>query len=179
MKKERIETILNELTSTGADFAEVFLEDKTTKVFDYIDRKLDSLTISDSSGVGLRIALDNQVYYGATNDFSQKSIKEVISNLTNNINSKVKYENIKLNRLKKYRNDTNTHYTDLDIKAKLKEIDDKIWNKDKRISQVSIILQNVEQNVTIANHTGLYKAENRIRSRIFITINFKDGGKVS
>ena len=63
MKKERIETILNELTSTGADFAEVFLEDKTTKVFDYIDRKLDSLTISDSSGVGLRIALDNQVYY--------------------------------------------------------------------------------------------------------------------
>lgn len=179
MKKERIETILNELTSTGADFAEVFLEDKTIKVFDYIDRKLDSLTISDSSGVGLRIALDNQVYYGATNDFSKKSINDVISNLTNNINSKVKYENIKLNRLKKYRNDTNTHYTDLDIKAKLKEIDDKIWNKDKRISQVSIILQNIEQNVTIANHTGLYKAENRIRSRIFITINFKDGEKLA
>ena len=179
MKKERIETILNELTSTGADYAEVFLEDKTTKVFNYIDKKLDSLTINDSNGIGLRIALDNQVYYGATNDFSSKGIKEVIGNLTKNIDSKVKFENIKLNKLKKYINDTNTHYTDTDIKDKLASIDAKVWPKDKRISQVNIRFASTIQDVTIANHTGLYKYENRIRSRIFIIINFKDGEKLA
>ena len=179
MKKERIETILNELTSTGADYVEVFLEDKTTKVFNYIDKKLDSLTINDSNGIGLRIALDNQVYYGATNDFSSKGIKEVIGNLTKNIDSKVKFENIKLNKLKKYINDTNTHYTDTDIKDKLASIDAKVWPKDKRISQVNIRFASTIQDVTIANHTGLYKYENRIRSRIFIIINFKDGEKLA
>ena len=179
MKKERIEMILNELTSTGADFAEVFLEDKTTTVFNYIDKKLDGLTINNSNGIGLRMALDSQVYYGATNDFSNKSIKEVISNLTKNINSKVKFENIKLKRLKKYVNDTNTHYTDVDIKGKLASIDAKIWPKDKRISQVNIRFASTQQDVTIANYTGLYKKENRIRSRIFIVINFKDGEKLA
>ena len=179
MKKERIEMILNELTSTGADFAEVFLEDKTTKVFNYIDKKLDGLTINNSNGIGLRMALDSQVYYGATNDFSNKSIKEVISNLTKNINSKVKFENIKLKRLKKYVNDTNTHYTDVEIKGKLASIDAKIWPKDKRISQVNIRFASMQQDVTIANYTGLYKKENRIRSRIFIVINFKDGEKLA
>ena len=179
MKKERIETILNELTSTGADFAEVFLENKTTKVFNYIDKKLDGLTINNSNGIGLRMALDSQVYYGATNDFSNKSIKEVISNLTKNINSKVKFENIKLKRLKKYVNDTNTHYTDVEIKGKLASIDAKIWPKDKRISQVNIRFASMQQDVTIANYTGLYKKENRIRSRIFIVINFKDGEKLA
>ena len=179
MKRERIETILNELVTTGADFAEVFLESNSTKVFNYIDKKLDALTINESNGLWLRIALDNQEYYGATNDFSSKGIKDVISNLTKNIDSEVKYKNIKLNRLKKYINDTNTHYTDADIKAKLASIDAKIWPKDKRISQVNIRFASTMQDVTIANQTGLYKYENRIRSRIFIIINFKDGDKLA
>ena len=179
MKRERIETILNELVTTGADFAEVFLESNSTKVFNYIDKKLDALTINESNGLGLRIALDNQEYYGATNDFSSKGIKDVISNLTKNIDSEVKYKNIKLNRLKKYINDTNTHYTDADIKAKLASIDAKIWPKDKRISQVNIRFASTLQDVTIANQTGLYKYENRIRSRIFIIINFKDGERLA
>lgn len=179
MKRERIETILNELTATGADYAEVFLEDKITKVFNYIDKKLDSLTINNSNGIGLRVALDSQVYYGATNDFSSKGIKEVIDNLTKNIDSEVKYKNIKLKKLKKYVNDTNTHYTDTDIKDKLASIDAKVWPKDERISQVNIRFASTLQDVTIANHTGLYNKENRIRSRIFIIINFKDGEKLA
>lgn len=179
MKRERIETILNELTKTGADFAEVFFEDKTVKNYVYHDRKLDKLIINDSVGLGLRIALGKQIYYGATNDFSSSNIKEVIEKLTNNIASDVKYENIKLKKLKKYVNDIDTHYTDIDIKEKLKEIDDKIWQKDERICQVNVTFQNSLQNVVIANHTGLYKTENRIRSMLRIEINFKDKEKLA
>ena len=42
MKKEKIENILENLLSTGGDFAEVFLEDATTKSFSYVNSNLDA-----------------------------------------------------------------------------------------------------------------------------------------
>ena len=78
MKKEKIENILENMLSTGGDFAEVFLEEKTTKSFDYINSNLDTYNIGFKSGVGLRLARDNSVYYGATNDLSTNGIEKIV-----------------------------------------------------------------------------------------------------
>ena len=37
MKKENLETLLNKMCSTGADFAEVSIENTKTKIFTYLD----------------------------------------------------------------------------------------------------------------------------------------------
>lgn len=175
MKKEQIEKILNDLLSTGGDFAEVFLEDTKSTAYCFIDSIVDQYQIKYTNGLGLRLASDNNIYYGATSDFSDDCLNKIISNLNKNINSKIIYNNVSLEELKVYPKTNDTHYTHNDIKTLMHSLDDKIRTKDKRITQVSINLVNTEQNVTIANHTGLYVKENRIRSRIYISVNFKDG----
>ena len=179
MNKDRIEDILNKMLSTGGDFAEVFLEEKTTKVFDFIDNRLDSFSINDSSGVGLRLAKDLDVYYGATNDFKESSIDKIITDLNANINDSKIIDKVTLKPLKEYKKDNITHYSDLDIKNKLKELNEVIRSKDEKITQVDLRVLNVEQKVTIANHTGLYKSENRVRSRLFIIVNMQDKNLIS
>ncbi len=178
MKKEKIENILENLLSTGGDFAEVFLEDATTKSFSYVNSNLDAYKIGFKSGVGLRLARDNSVYYGATNDLSNNGIENIVTSLKNNIKEDALITNVKLKRLKKYKNSNNTHYSNSELKEKFNDLDKLIRSKDKRINQVNIILNNTIQKVTIARESGLYVSDERVYSRIYITVGFKDLDKV-
>ena len=177
MKKENLEKMLENMLSTGGDFAEIFLEDKKTTIYNYIDSNLDGYSINYSNGIGLRLAKENNVYYAATNDFSNKNINLIINSLKENINGKVIYNYVSLNRIKKYKNNHKTHYTNDDIKKLFNDLDKKIRSKDERINQVSLNLQNVKQNVTIARENGLFKGEERERTRLYITISLKDNDK--
>lgn len=177
MKKENLEKMLENMLSTGGDFAEIFIEDKKTTIYNYIDSNLDGYSINCSNGIGLRLAKENNVYYAATNDFSNKNINLIINSLKENINGKVIYNYVSLNRIKKYKNNHKTHYTNDDIKKLFNDLDKKIRSKDERINQVSLNLQNVKQNVTIARENGLFKGEERERTRLYITISLKDNDK--
>lgn len=177
MKKENLEKMLENMLSTGGDFAEIFIEDKKTTIYNYIDSNLDGYSINYSNGIGLRLAKENNVYYAATNDFSNKNINLIINSLKENINGKVIYNYVSLNRIKKYKNNHKTHYTNDDIKKIFNDLDKKIRSKDERINQVSLNLQNVKQNVTIARENGLFKGEERERTRLYITISLKDNDK--
>ena len=88
MNKEKLESILEDMLSTGGDFAEIFIEDKKTTVFSFVNQILDSYQVGFSNGLGLRLAKDNNVYYTATNDFSAKNIKDVVASLKKNISGK-------------------------------------------------------------------------------------------
>lgn len=177
MKKENLEKMLENMLSTGGDFAEIFIEDKKTTIYNYIDSNLDGYSINYSNGIGLRLAKENNVYYAATNDFSNKNINLIINSLKENINGKVIYNYVSLNRIKKYKNNHKTHYTNDDIKKLFNDLDKKIRSKDERINQVSLNLQNVKQNVIIARENGLFKGEERERTRLYITISLKDNDK--
>ena len=177
MNQERIEKVLTNMLKTGGDFAEVFIEEKKSKMFDYVDSKLDSIKINSIKGVGLRLAKENDVYYASTNDFSDNNIDDIVTKLNKNIDSECQIKEVKLNKLKEYKKENKTHYTDQDIKDKMTEIDKLVRSKDKRITQVGISIQNIEQKVTIANQTGLYVSENRIRSIVYVKLFLKDGDK--
>ena len=177
MKKDRLESMLNKMLSTGGDFAEIFIEDKKTTIFNYIDNNLDDYNVNFSNGLGLRLAKNNNIYYASTNDFSKKNIDNIIDELKYNINDDIQYKNITLNRLKKYKNNNKTHYTNENIKDLFHNLDNMIRAKDERINQVNFTLQNVKQDVTIARENGLYKSEERERTRLYIIISFKDNEK--
>lgn len=177
MKKDRLERMLEAMMSTGADFAEVYVEDKKTTIFNYIDSNLDSYSTNFSNGVGLRIAKGTDVYYASTNDFTNKNINKIIDTLCSNIGNKKTYKYVSLNRVKRYNNLSKTHYTNEDVKALFNLLDKKIRSKDKRINQVSISLQNNKQGVTIARENGLFTFEQRERTRLFIIVSFKDKDK--
>lgn len=177
MKKEKLESMLNAMLSTGGDFAEIFVEEIKTKTYNFVNQILDGYHIDFSNGLGLRLANNTNVYYAATNKFDKKNIFDIINLLNKNIKDKVKFSDIKLKRLQKYKKNNETHYSDQDLKILFKKLDDYIRNSDSRVNQVNIRLLNVIQKVTIARENGLYKSEDRIRSRIYITIGLKDQDK--
>lgn len=179
MKKEQLEQLLENMLSTGGDFAEVFLEDTKKTIYNLVDSKLEKYQVNNNHGVGLRLAYKDNVYYGATNDYNIRNIRNIINDLKSNIKSRVICNFVELDRLKKYKHHKECKYEPIDIKNKLKEIDTLIRSKDKRINQVNIALKSEEQTVTIANLTGLYVQEERIRTRMYITINLKDGEKTA
>ncbi len=179
MKKETIIKILNEMLATGGDFAESFLEHKTTKRFTYINNRLDQVAYNEISGIGLRLAQENNMYYASTNDLTLSNLLNLASELKENLTGKRKISLKKLERLKSYSYKLPYQYTDLELRDKLKEINDLIRKQDKRIEQVSINLSQVHDKVLIANHRGLYRQEKRIRTRLFIQVYFKDQEKIA
>ena len=179
MKKEQLEQILNRLLSTGGDFGEIFLEESISKNFNYIDNRLDKYNISSVKGMGLRLAKDRNIYYGAINDFNMPSIFQTIDRLNRNINDKVIYKDIKLNKLVKYSYKEIKRLDAFKIKSKLEELNKLIRSKDKRVEQVRISVSNKIQNVIIARENGRYVFEERPLTRIFITTYFKDKDSTS
>ena len=176
MKKENLETLLNKMCSTGADFAEVYIENTKTKIFTYLDNKLQKIDNKIDKGMGLRIAKGNEVYYAAVNNNDPITIAE---DLINNLNSKVLYKDIKLSDMKIYEGSDNEFLDDKLIKDYMNNLNHKIRLMDKRIEQVSLNFTEILKDITIANHTGLYNKEKRCYARFYISVTFKDSDLVS
>ena len=72
MKKEQYEKLINILLETGADFAEIYYEESSSKSYEYNDSKLDSIRTNNRKGIGFRIICGEDYFYSSTNnlDFS-------------------------------------------------------------------------------------------------------------
>ena len=151
MKKEKLEQLLNDALSTGADFAEIYEENKISKVYYYIDSKLDNISYNNRDGVGIRIVNNNEIYYGSINYENEKEVDELVNSLKSNINDKVKYSNVKLNKIEKLKANYEISYNDKSdekIKEYMVKLDKKIRSLDKRIEQVSLNFTEKVKNVT-------------------------------
>lgn len=182
MKKETLEKILNKLLSTGADFAEIYEENNVNKRYNYVDSKLDKVFYNEISGVGLRIAKNTEIYYGSINYNTNDEVFDLASDLIKNINDKVIYEDIKLNQLEKYDSKClipYDSYSENKIKSYMSNLDKKIRNMDKRVTQVNIVLYENKDDVVISNYKGIYKSEERYNTRVYIIVTFKDKDLIS
>lgn len=182
MKKEQIESILTNLLSTGGDFAEVFHEESCTKIYRYINQRLNEYTVSMDEGIGLRLAKENKLYTGEGNNLDESSINELVCQLKKNFSFEPLIKKVTLEDLTRYKNEPIIDHSDLteeEILEKLRGINNKIWEKDKRIAQVNVSMKLDKKNITIANQTGLYKKEERMMTKIVITIQFNENEKKS
>lgn len=175
MIKKQYEKILAKLLSTGADFAEIFHEKSKKKSYQYIDNKLETIMLDMDQGLGLRIAKNNQIYSGETNSLTEEEINTFSSNLASNFSLPPVKESVVLQELEVLKsNAIIKELSDQEIRNKLKLINDKIRNSDSRIEQVSIHLKLSNSDVVIANHTGMYREEERLSVRLYISVNFAD-----
>ena len=61
MNKQDYEELLTLAISTGADFAEIYLEDGISKNFQVVNSKLDNISTRTSKGIGIRLIKDNDL----------------------------------------------------------------------------------------------------------------------
>ena len=81
ISKSLAKLVLNESLSTGADFAELYLEDTTTHSINYDNGKVEAIGSTSSLGVGLRLLKDNRSVYGYTNEVNKKNLLSLANRL--------------------------------------------------------------------------------------------------
>ena len=92
ISKSLAKEVINVALSTGADFAELYLEKTESKSFKVENELLENLATSLTGGCGIRIILRDRSIYGFTEDLSRKSLLKLASNLSASFNEERKIE---------------------------------------------------------------------------------------
>ena len=166
MKKIEYEELLNTLSSTGADFSEVFEEDNVQTTYKFIDSKLDNINIETIRGIGFRIEKDGDIYYNSTNKLDVDNLKSEAKKLSLNLKGSSN-KKITLNELEEVYPKVEVEHKDLPVEKKKKifiDLDKKIRAYSDLIDQVVLGFVEEDRDITIANSEGKF-----IKSRRTIT----------
>lgn len=173
MNKVTLESIFNKILSKEVDFCETFEEESTTKVYKLLNSKLDKINYNYLKGIGIRIANNSDIVYGYSNKLDDKSINNLVDNLTKNFSDSKKIDDITLNDLKVYKTNIKIKHNELsDDKKKeyLYNIDKIARNYSDKVVQVDASFYEYDEKVTIANNSSNYVEDNRILTRLIINI---------
>lgn len=174
LSKEDYALVLEEATKTGADFADLFIEDTCNMNTKMIKNEIDDINTEYLHGAGLRLLHGMEEIYGYTNDLSLEGLLK----LANNLNKFFNYERV-INKVTFTDFEVPSHVNitkfstdeDLDIKIKyLKELSTTALNYDKAIIQVISSCFEHSQKVLICNTNGVFKEDKRNQLRYAISV---------
>ena len=158
--------------SSGADFVDLFVEDRTDQSLVFLGGKVKDAVSGHSLGAGIRVIHGHRAIYGYTSDLSAKGLLEVARAVAaaergaGDIVAKALEESRPghAHPCKLYpRQVPVDRRVDLMIRA-----DRAARGWSEAISQVEISLAETIQNVLIANSEGLYIIDERPYTRIFV-----------
>ncbi len=180
LQKELIEKLLDNGLTTGADFAEVFVEEKYANSMQMVTGRIEKVTSSRIFGVGIRLAKGFQSVYGYTNNQDPEAMLLLACNLAKSFASVEKTTRKPLMKLeigKQHKVKLNPKdVSQTDKVALMKKAHLAAKNYDEVIQQVSITLGDSVQEVLIANSEGRFVSDTRVRVRMYINaIAGKDG----
>lgn len=167
LNKKQLEELLGIATSTGAEFAEIYMEATINKIYRVNDSKLDDIYINPEKGVGIRIVHNGNTYYSSTNDFSMKNLREICYEMSKNFNDKIN-KNIKLQKLIIKKHNIKIEHDDFNVVDKknlLLNLDKIIREYSDLITQVSLGFVECDKNFVIANTQGKYIESNSCNTR--------------
>lgn len=180
LNKQLIEDTLTAALSTGGDFAEVFVEDRTNNGIVMIGGKVESTMSGRDYGLGIRIFKGFNSVYAYTN----KSDRDTLISTANKAAAAVEGNNgsiiINLSKsdvknIHEIKIDPNTIEKTRKVEI-MKRAYNAAFNYDDLITQVTVNLADHVQNIMIANSEGLWKEDKRVRSRLAIqSIASKNG----
>ena len=87
--KNQMSEILKLACSTGADFAEIYLEDKTSTNIRVVQDKVDDAVSQNEYGCGMRLLNGVEEAYGYTNDTSYEGLVALANKLKSNFDLNV------------------------------------------------------------------------------------------
>lgn len=180
-KNQYIE-ILNNGLSTGADYAEIFIEDKTSEGISVENGKVETASIARSYGAGIRLLNKLQSVYGYTNDVTYKSLNNLASSLAASFKGK---RILEINSLK-VKSVKNKHpylrgYDEVSNEEKinyLKKGEEIIRNYDKRIVRSRAGIAFNKHFVTIVSSKGFIFKDFKQRGRAVLLAVAMDQGKI-
>ncbi|MBU0573732.1 MAG: TldD/PmbA family protein [Candidatus Margulisbacteria bacterium] len=178
LTKENLEEILNIALSSGAEFAEIFLEENNVTHIICEDNKIEKVVSGTDVGTGIRVISGSTTNFASSTGQDLETLKKLAGELSASLRPGVKPQHAAaplaltptppvFNQAIKRR----PHEVSIDEKTDVVETLNKTARSyGDRIKQVTASYADVNQAVTIANSLGTYVEDNRIRTRFFVNV---------
>ena len=168
--------------STGADFAEIFIEDTYSSTLKMMDSKPQKAIVGELYGAGVRLFFGKEVIYVTTNDLSETGlVKAALSAASTRGDGRAttKAENFKFTPF-----DQLHHYGtkpwEMDLHKKFKwlsALDQAARKHSSVVTQVIPHLNEKFQKVQIANSKGMMSTDSRAHSRLTVEVYAEMNGQ--
>ena len=170
ISRNLLEDVLAAAMSTGADFAEVYAEKTRHNGIRFLDGKIDTVSDTVVSGVGIRAFIGTRTVYATTTDLTRSGLIRCAKAVADALGESKAEVQIRLTE----RVFPNIHPVKIvpataDIKTRtdlLKDACVTAQNYDEKIKQVMGSLASTDHNILIANSEGLYTTDRHVRTRI-------------
>jgi TldD protein len=167
--------------SGGADFADLFVEDRTECNVTYLDGKVKDAVSGQSLGAGIRVIHGQRAIYGYTSDLSRDGLLEVARAVAaaEKGSGTVIARNPEETR-RHLHHPVRTYPSDVPMQRRVDMMalaDRSARGYSEAISQVEVSMAESMQNVLIANSEGLFITDERPYSRFFIKAIATGGGE--
>lgn len=182
INKNQAIRILNCGLTTGADYAEIYIEEKDTYGVVIENGKVENSAISHSYGAGIRLLNKLQSVYGYTNEVNEKSLTKLIQNLSNSFHEKqcLKVENLVTKKAKNLSH-VEQSFSSIDdnmIIDYLKKGERILREFDKRIVRTTASFSYSITKVQIVSTKGINHLDYKERGRCALMCVAADQGKI-
>lgn len=174
--------VLNAGLATGADFAEIYLEEVTSNNLQVENGRVEVASSAITMGAGIRLLNKLQSIYGYTNDLTAKGLLKLADSLAKSFHEerKLTVDSIKRIRVKQ------NHGAEIPLNnvskeekiVLMKEASNIISSHDSRIVRAVVSFNDNEKKVTIFNSEGKEFNDVRLRGRMYVTALASHNGQI-
>lgn len=167
-----VEDVLLAALETGGDFAEVFVEDKTSSVIEMLGGAVETAISGRDFGVGIRILNGTFAVYAYTNDFSRDNLIKVARSAAQAVQGQVVDQTLDLRKsILNVQHPIAILPNDVSKARKIEVMRRAHFaakQYDPVISQTKVLYRDEDQKVLIANSEGLFLEDRRVRTRAVV-----------
>ncbi|MEC4558736.1 MAG: TldD/PmbA family protein ['Conium maculatum' witches'-broom phytoplasma] len=177
IKKEEIQTLLNQSLESGADFAELFFEDNMTNSLRITGQEVVSLSTDNVFGVGVRLLQGSDEVYGYTNKVDFDNIQKLITRLKRNFKGP-KHQVVPLGESQPLKESMKKPFASMTKEEKAKKLiklSEIMKKQDDKIIQTIVNYHEKEQKILVANTEGVYQNDVRPYIRCGLVAVAKEG----
>lgn len=173
LNKQVVEDTLYAALSTGGDFAEVYVEDRTNSGIVMLGGKVENTMSGRDYGVGIRIFKGFNSIYAYTNKSDRETLIQTAKKAASAIEGL--NGNIVINLAKTDTKNINIIKIDPNSIKKSQKVQvmhkayETAFNYDEAITQVTVNCSDYVQNIMVANSEGLWKEDTRTRTRFAVS----------
>ena len=182
ISKDTAKNVLNVALETGADFAEIYLEEVTTNSISMDNGKVDTINSGITYGAGIRLLNKLQSVYGYTNDLSEASLLKLASSLSKSFNEERKLtidEIVDVPNKGAHKSERLLSEVSKEEKINLlKDASDIMSGYDPRIVRTQVTFADNAKSVTIFNSKGHEHHDFRARGRMFLIAMAAENGLI-
>ena len=179
--ESQIQEVLNAGLSNGGDYCDVYFQHKISNYIGLEDKAVNRAYSNVDFGVGIRVLKGDQTGFSFTEEITPNAMKLAAKTAANIANSSKIISAIPLklhNHPNYYPIETPWEKVGIDQKIPyLKQINDKVFNKDPRVIKSSIWFIDETNYMLMANSEGRIVNDYQPMGMIYVTCNAEQDGK--